>query len=181
MAMTSSPSASPGRAERGPSLARGTGRSILLNAIEHRLLEQRRIVRPELLADDLVVPFRVARGAIDHVDEDPCPLDVAQERVAEPRAAAGALDQAGHVGDRRPALVLVTEVQDAEVRFERRERVVGDLGGRGGEGGEQRRLAGVRQAHEPDIGDEAQLEPQPVLLARLALLGVLGRLMGRAS
>ena len=37
----------------------------------------------ELLADDLVVPGRVARRAVDDVDEDPRPLDVAQEGVAE--------------------------------------------------------------------------------------------------
>ena len=81
----------------------------------------------ELLADHVVVPLRVARRAVDDVDEDPRPLDVAQERVAEAGAAAGALDQPGHVGDRRPPLVLVAEVHDAEVRLERRERVVGDL------------------------------------------------------
>ena len=46
-------------------------------------------------------------GAVDDVDEDPGPLDVAQEGVAEAGAVAGALDEAGHVGDRRPAFVLV--------------------------------------------------------------------------
>ena len=78
-----------------------------------------------------------------------------------------------------PPFVLVAEVHDAEVRLERRERVVGDLGGRRGQGGEQRGLAGIRQPDQPDVGDEAQLQAEPVLLARLALLGVLGRLVGR--
>ena len=99
--------------------------------------------------------------------------------MAETGAAAGALDETGHVGDRRPALVLVAEVHDAEVRLERRERVVGDLGPRRGERREQRRLAGVRQPDEADVGDEPELQPQPVLLARLALLGVARRLVGR--
>ena len=49
---------------------------------------------------------------------------------------------------------------------------------RGRDGGEDRRLAGVRQADEPDVGDEPELETEPVLRARFALLGVLGRLVG---
>ena len=93
-----------GAAERRPCLG-GGGQVDLVERDEHRLLEQRRVVRPELLADDVVVPLGVARRAVDDVDEHPRPLDVAQERVAEAGAAAGALDEAGHVGDRRAAVV----------------------------------------------------------------------------
>jgi hypothetical protein len=49
----------------------------------------------------------IPRGAVHDVDEDPRPLDVAQEGVAQAGAAAGPLDEAGHVGDRRSALVVV--------------------------------------------------------------------------
>ena len=84
-------------------------------------------MRAELLADDVVVPLGVARRAVDDVDEDPRPLDVAQEGMTETGAAAGALDEPGHVGDGRPAVVAVAELDDAEVRLEGRERVVGDL------------------------------------------------------
>ena len=167
----------PGLAERRPGL--GGGRQVdLVEGDQHRLVEERRIVRPELLADDVVVPLGVARRAVDDVDEDPRPLDVAQERVTEPGAAAGALDEARDVGDRRAALVLVAEVHDPEVRLERRERVVGDLGRRRGHGGEDRRLARVRQPDQPDVGDQPELEAEPALGARLALLGVLGGLVG---
>ena len=62
---------------------------------------------PQLVADDVVVPRRVARRAVDDVHEDPRPLDVAQECVAQAGAVGRALDQPGNVGDRRPALVLV--------------------------------------------------------------------------
>ena len=72
----------------------------------------------------------------------------------------------------------IPEVHDPEVGLERRERVVGDLGLGGREGGEQRRLAGVREPDEADIGDETELQAEPALLARLALLGVLRRLVG---
>ena len=43
------------------------------------------------------------------MDEDARPLDVAQEGMTQTGAVGGALDQAGHVGDGRPALVLVIE------------------------------------------------------------------------
>ena len=39
------------------------------------------------------------RGGVDDVHERGAALDVAQEVVAEAAALAGALDQAGHVGD----------------------------------------------------------------------------------
>ena len=131
-------------------------------------------MRPELLADDVVVPFRVARRAVDDVDQDPGPLDVAQEGVPEAGPAAGALDEAWDVGDRRPAVIVVAQVQDPEVRLEGRERVVGDLGRGRGDGAEDRGLAGVRQPDETDVGDEPELEAEPALGAGLALLRVLG-------
>jgi hypothetical protein len=78
------------------------------------------------------------------VDEHPRPLDVAQECVAEAGAGRCPFDQAGDIGDRRASLVLVAQIHDAEVRLERRERVVGDLRLRGRQRGQQRRLARVR-------------------------------------
>jgi hypothetical protein len=111
---------------------------------------------------------------------------VAQELMPEPGARAGALDEPGDVGDRRPAHVGIegwrissVQVHDAEVRLECRERVVRDLRRRSRDGGEQRRLAGVWQTDEPDVRDEPQLEPDPALLARLALLCVSRRLVCR--
>src|SRR6185436_7643466 len=105
----------------------------LVERDEVRLLQQRGGVQSKLLADDVVVPGWVARRAVDEVDEDPRPLDVPQERVAQARPGAGALDQPGDVGYRGAPLVLVAEVHDPEVGLERRERVIGDLRGRGGE------------------------------------------------
>ena len=134
---------------------------------------------PELVADDVVVPARVAGGAVDDLEQDPGPLDVAQERVTQARTRRRALDQPGHVGDRRPPAVVDAQVHDAQVGLERGERVGRDLRLGGGEGREQRRLAGVGQAHEADVGDQPQLEVDRALLARLAALGVRGRLVGR--
>ena len=56
--------------------------------------------------------------------EEPRALDVAEEFFPETEAAAGALDEPRDVGDDELAIV---ETRDAEVRDERRERIVRDL------------------------------------------------------
>ena len=112
------------------------------------------------------------------MDENARPLDVAQERVAEAGSAARSLDQPRHVRDRRPALVVRTEIHDAQVRFERRERVVGDL--RGGRRQRRRgastcrRSAARRARCRRSGGARAGASAPP----RLALLGVLRGLVG---
>ena len=67
------------------------------------------------------------------------------------------------------------EAHDAEVGLERGERVVGDLGLRRADRGDQRRLARVGEADQRGVGEQLDLEPQPALLAVLALLGEAGR------
>ena len=81
----------------------------------------------QLALDRRVVGDRVRaveRREVEHVHEQPRALDVREEVVAEPGALARALDQPGDVGDHELAVV---ELERAEHRLERRERVVGDL------------------------------------------------------
>ena len=73
--------------------------------------------------------------------------------VAEARAVGGALDQARDVGDDEAAVRI--GAHDAEIRRERRERIVGDLGPRGGHRADERALARVRHAEQPDVGEHA--------------------------
>ena len=54
-----------------------------------------------------------------------------------------------------------------------------DLRLRPGERGEERRLATVRQPHEPDVRDEPELEVEVALLARVSQLAGAGRLARR--
>ena len=81
--------------------------------------------------------------------------------MAEPRARARALDQPRDVGDHELALVALERPQH---RLDRREGIVGDLRLRARQPGEQRRLARVRQPHQPGVGQ------QPAAAARAALL-----------
>ena len=88
--------------------------------------------------------------------------------MTEAAALGRPLDEPGDVGEHE--LVLV-EAHDAEVRLEGRERIVADLRPGRAHRRDQRRLARVREPDERGVGHELQLEPQPALLAVLALLG----------
>ena len=67
-----------------------------------------------------------------------------------PLPCARAGDQPGHVGDGEGRLA---RGDDAEVRHQRGERVVGDLRPGRGQRRDQRRLAGAGEADQPDVGD----------------------------
>ncbi len=66
------------------------------------------------------------------------------------------LDDPGDVGQHQGA--PARELQHAQVRLQRRERVVGDLGPGGGERRQQRALPRVGLPDQPDIGDQLQLQ-----------------------
>ena len=90
-------------------------------------------------------------------------VDVAQEVVAQTRAVGRALDDAGDV--RHDEARALGDVHHAEVRKQRREVVVCDLRVRLGDDGKERALAHVREAHEPDVREELQLQEDRVALA----------------
>ena len=69
----------------------------------------------------------------------------------------------------------VVDADHAQLRGQGRERVVGDLGLGGRDAADERALAGVREADQRDVGHQLELQAQPALLARLALLGEAGR------
>ena len=54
----------------------------------------------ELLVDHPEALIGVALGAVDHVQQQPCALEVGQKLVPETDALAGALDQARDIRDR---------------------------------------------------------------------------------
>ena len=95
-------------------------------------------------------------------------LDVAEEQVAEAVALVRPFDDAGDVGDDEG--LVVVRADHAEVRDERRERIVGDLRLGRADDGDQRRLAGVREADQADVGDQLQLDEQLALVAGVAVL-----------
>src|SRR6185437_6703887 len=95
-------------------------------------------------------------------ENDRAALDMTEKASADPDALAGALDEAGQIGEDE---LLVAEIHDAELRLQRREGVVRDLRPRPRGRGEKRRLAGVGQADETGVGDQLEAQPDPALLA----------------
>ena len=108
--------------------------------------------------------------------EQACAFDVAEELEAEAGAFVRALDEAGDIGHH---VGVEAHFDHAEVGLERGEGIVCDLRRRAGDGAQQRRLAGVRQADEPDVGQQFEFELEALVLAALAGLGDVRRLVGR--
>ena len=139
----------------------------------HRPFEQLGIVQAKLLEDGAPLGDRIVRAAVDDAQEGPRAFDVPQECVSETVADMGARDETRHVGDQRGARIrlrLVARDEDAQVRGGGGERIGPDARSCLGERGEQRGLAGVGRAHQPDVGDRLELELDPALLARVPLL-----------
>ena len=87
----------------------------------------------------------------------------------------GTLDQAGNVGEHEFAAL---RTHDAELRMQRRERIIGDLRLGRADDGEEGRFAGSGQADEAGIRNQFQPQPDPALLAFLAGIGVARRAVG---
>ena len=68
----------------------------------------------------------------------------------------------------------------AELRVQRRERIVGDFRPRRRHGADQRGLAGVRQAEQADVGEQAELHAQAPRFARQSRAALARRAVGRA-
>ena len=90
-------------------------------------------------------------------------LDVPQKLDSQAVAQVRALDQARDIGHHEAAEVL--ELHHAQVRFERRKGIVGDLGTRRRDARNQGGLAGVRKPDQPHVRQQFQLQPQTLLIA----------------
>ena len=129
-----------------------------------------RVVGGELRSQGGEVGGGVLCRQVDDEDERPTAHNVAQEPVAKAFPVGGALDEPGHVGDDEPSGVAAGH---AEVRRQRRERIVGDLGPRGREARQQRRLPAFGRPTSPTSATVRSSRAEGPLLRRLAWLGYL--------
>src|SRR5579883_745425 len=134
----------------------GAERISLAERDNFRLFCQSMAVRGKLLAHDPVGLAGIGTCSIDEMQKNPTTLEVAEEPVAEADALMRPLDQAGNISEHEFSPI---DCNDAELRHERGERIVGNLRFRGCDGGEKGRFAGIRKPDDTRIGD--QLEPQP--------------------
>ena len=129
----------------------------------------------QFLVDGLKIAQRIGAEAVDQVDEHAGAFDVPQKVIPQTHARMRALDEAGDVGQHH---ILIIHHGHAQVGLQRGEGIVRDLGFGPGDGGQQGAFARVGHANDADVCDELQLQPQPALLARLALFGDAGGLIG---
>ena len=116
-------------------------------------------------------------GPVDQMQQHPAAFDMAEKAVADPLALVGAFDQARDIGQNE---VAVARVDDAQMRMQGGERIVGDPGPGARNPGEEGRFAGIRQADQPGIGNQLQAQPQRAFLAGPARFAAARRAVGRA-
>ena len=155
------------RSRRTMSLARlcassGSSRSILLISSQRSLvarsaanfLSSATMVRASLTGS----ASRIRRRDIDEMQQHPGALQMLQEADAETRAFGGALDKPRNV--RHDEAAARPHGDHAQIRVQRRERVIRDFGPRRGYGADEGGFAGIRQPEQPHIRDQLQFEQQ---------------------
>ena len=140
--------------------------------------KQRQLARDDVEVLDRVAPAR--RRHVHDVHQHFGPLEMAAETDGPARARRARLRS---VRARRRRRSCARPESPTTPRFgvERGERIVGDLRPRGGDARDHRRLAGVREADQPDVGQQLQLRAEILLLAGQARLDVARRAVGRGG
>ncbi len=140
------------------------------------LVEQSFVETSHFVEQNLVFALDVVGVAGYHEEQKRVALDVAEESQSQSTSLGCALDDAGNVGYDEGTSVAVGH--DAERGLEGGEGIVGNLGARVGERADQRRLTGVGEADQTDIGEELQFQDHHHFLHGLAGLGVARCLVG---
>ena len=140
------------------------------------LVEQPFVETSHFVEQDFVFALDVVGVAGYHEEQKRVALDVAEESQSQSTSLGCALDDAGNVGYDEGTSVAVGH--DAERGFEGGEGIVGNLGAGVGERADQRRLTGVGEADQTDIGEELQFQDHHHFLHGLAGLGVARCLVG---
>ena len=87
-----------------------------------------------------------------------------------------AFDDSRNIGHHKAA--MIRQLHDAEIRLQRRKRIIGNLRPRRRNARNQRRFARIRITHQPDIRQQLQFQLQLFEFARLAVF-VFGRRLVR--
>ena len=140
------------------------------------LVEQPFVETSHFVEQDFVFALDVVGVAGYHEEQERVALNVAEESQTQSASLGSPLDDAGNVGHHEGASVAIGH--DAERGFEGGEGVVGNLGARVGERADQRRLTGIGEADQTDIGEELQFQDHHHFLHGLAGLGVARCLIG---
>ena len=110
------------------------------------------------------------------MNDNVCALDVAQKSVAKPGAEMRAFNQAGNIGKDE---VLIVKHHRSQIRLQRREGIIGDLGLGVAHDRKQGRFPGIRKTDKRHVGEQFKFKRQPAFAAGLALFRHARRLIGR--
>jgi len=121
---------------------------------------------------------------IEDVHDQADPLDVSEKVETKTRTSRGASDEPRDVSHRHA--LIQGEIKDPQIGDESGERIIGDLRLRRSQGPQKGGLTGIGNPHQPDVGQELQLQEERSLLARPSLLGdprraARGRSKGRVA
>jgi hypothetical protein len=101
------------------------------------------------------------------------PLNVPQESIAETVSFMRAFDQTRNVGDDERA--KVAQIDNAEMRLQRRKWIVRNLRVRSGDGRDESGFSGIRKTNQTDISKQLQLKLKLKFLAGASFLVITRR------
>lgn len=122
-------------------------------------LRQVWIVFGKFRVDSMILVDRIAivgAGDIDQMQKHAGSFDVPEKLNPEPMSLVGALDKSGNIGDNECFVAI--DGDDPELGFERRERIIRDLGTRRRDAGDQRRFPDVGIAHKAHVCQKLQFK-----------------------
>jgi len=155
----------------------------------HRFFDERCAKGFQFAVDDLkrtdrIVGVGVAR--VDEMDEQSRAFDVAEKTDTQARPQVCAINKTGEVGDDEGAAKFgavsagaSVGVDDAEIRLERGEWIVRNLGTRSGNHRNQSGLARIGVTDQADVGQKFQLQAKMPLFAGKSVLMFARSLMPR--
>src|SRR5688572_14449555 len=95
-------------------------------------------------------------------------LDVTQKPIAQTCSSVSAFDQSGDIGNNKRA--KVSEIDDTQMRFQRRKRIVSNLRMRGRYCRNERRLSCVWKTDQTNVCEQLQFELQVQLFSLASAL-----------
>jgi hypothetical protein len=111
------------------------------------------------------------------MNQDTAALDVAQKGIAQAGSQMSPFNQTGDI--RQDQLILVIEIDYTQIWFKSGEGIIGDFGFGIGNCSQQAGFSRVGHAHDSDIRDQFQFQPQDFFFPGLAFFSCLWSLVTR--
>ncbi len=131
----------------------------------------------ELGADRSIGVNDLRLRPIDKMQDHAGTFGMAEEARTEAGAFMGAFDEPRQIGNQE---ITARSAHHAELRIERGEGIIGDLGSCRGDARKKSGFARIGKADQPNVGDQFQPQPDGFFFPRLAGIGMARCLIGRA-